>query len=168
MLSNGSNPDPQKKLRCCHVRNLLSDEPLRVLLELKDFPEGALQFRLAPSGKWVVVEGLEMDGQNRMRVSKLFETLTGNERWFLPSAYTSKTWKTGPFDPKGRFLTLGSDSSLGNDLIDVDSGKRIRTFDGTILRISSHEEHWIRWWVDSQRGGVPNRHFFEPSTNPDW
>ena len=159
-LPNGANPDSQKSHRSCRVRNLLSDEPLKLLLELKDFPEGALQVRLAPSGKWVVVEGLEMHGQNRKRVSKLFETLTGRQCWVHPSEYKYDTWRTGPFDPTGRFLTLGSDSSLGKDLIDVESGKRIRTFDEHTLRISFDEEHWIRWWIDSQRGGVTNASLF--------
>ena len=133
----GPNPDPQKTPRVCRVRDLLGDEPSKALVEFRDFPANTIQIQMAPNAKWVAVEGLVYDGQTRKRAIRLFETLSGKERWTLSANFTLKTYLTDRFDALGKYVMIGTDSREDNDLIEAESGRRNRQFDRSIPRVQA-------------------------------
>jgi serine/threonine protein kinase len=141
--------DPNQTPRACRVRDLLSNDPKKILFEIRDFPLNAMTIRLVPDGKRVIIEGIEITSKPYTRAIKMFDTTTGIEQWAERSQFTRDAYRTSPLDSSGKYVLLGTDADSSNDLIEVESGKHIRQFDPAVSFISANRQMWIRFGADN-------------------
>jgi WD40 repeat protein len=132
------DPSGRSSPRVIRVRNLLGPEPLKALLELKDFPTTALEILIPPDGRTAVMEGVVRgDAGAKTRVIKAFDSLTGGERW----SRQSKVKKPAPLmrliDPTGRVLVMADDVESGNVEVELATGRLLRTYWGNPKGLSS-------------------------------
>lgn len=119
-----SDPSPREHPPVCRIRDLLGPDPRKPVAEIRDF-NGRVFTAVAPlDGRHFVVEGLHVQGAERMRMIKCFDALTGQKLWTLPSTNKGK-WGTLVCDATGRLLTFHRDQSLKPVLVDLQSGASV-------------------------------------------
>jgi eukaryotic-like serine/threonine-protein kinase len=127
-LPYGYNPTPESNPRVCRVRDLLSSEPKRPFLELKDFKRSAARILLSPDGQRLLIEGFDEPGEiPEHRMIKLYDLPEGTKRWELESAYVTAHYRIGLFDTTSRFFTMQDEAFKVNPLLfEVDSRRLVR------------------------------------------
>jgi len=147
----GSN-NPDTTPRVCRVRDLLGPEPLKPLVEIKDFPLTAVAILVTPDGTKVVVEGLETrSGKMPGRAIKVFDSLTGTERWSLRSDFVLDSHRIGVVDPTGRFLAMHDHFFSKDILVDVGSGRQIRALRYGFQSLGPGAKDCFSSWRDPEK-----------------
>jgi serine/threonine protein kinase/WD40 repeat protein len=150
--------DPDRSPRVCRVRDLLGAEPTKPLIEFKDFPRDSQVIMLTPDGQQVIVEGLEVEGREiKWRAIKMFDTRAGTEQWSLRSKPVEKNLtRIRSIDPTGRFLRMCDDSYSQAILVDVNSGRQVRTFKYGPMSLGPGVKDYLSSWVDHENDAVKN------------
>ena len=133
----GPNPHPDRNPRVCRVRNLLAIEPDKPQLEIPDFKRTAVSITVTPAGNRLLIQGFDEPGKMpEHRITKLFDLTSGKELWSLPAKTKSTTNGIGSLDPTGRIIAMmeeGSSSGGWNALVDLESGRRVRASDYSLI-----------------------------------
>jgi serine/threonine protein kinase/WD40 repeat protein len=129
----GSDSSGRTSPRLCRVRNLLGPEPLKPLVELKDFAETADEVLLAPDGQTAVVEGKARgDAGATTRVIKAIDPLNGGERWSLRSKLVRQAQRIGLIDPASRVLTMRNEFDEADLEVELTTGRLVHTHPAAI------------------------------------
>jgi eukaryotic-like serine/threonine-protein kinase len=154
--------DGTKTPRVCRVRNLLGPEPARPVVEIKDFPTGAVEIYITPDGQSVIIDGLEIiAGRTGPRKNiKALDSQTGAERWSLPSESTKEYFSVGAIDPTGRFLSIGQYAHSADNLVDIASGRTVRSFKRSPDALGPDARDSFATWHDPEAGDASKRALF--------
>lgn len=99
---------PADHPRVLRLRNLLGDRPKEPLLTITDFNRHVHQSRAAPDGKYFVVGGI--GGPNGdSRSMNLYDAVTGEKLWTLPSRASLDVGMSFQFDPTGKVLSFSDE-----------------------------------------------------------
>ena len=153
-MPHGPNDNPEKTPRVCRIRDLLGPEPIKPLFEIKDFPMSVAEILVTPDGKRVAIEGFTVARPNPPRTIKLFDSLTGEERWALSSEFVVDHHRIQSFDTSGQFLLMLDDSFSKYTFVDVGSGRPARTLglEKAPRTLGPSAKNWVSVWFDKKRG----------------
>jgi serine/threonine protein kinase/WD40 repeat protein len=122
LLSARAETNGHGAVPVCRVRNLLGPRPELPAAEIAGFDRHLLDILLAPDGGTLVVEGIAQAPGGPRRTIKAYDTLTGTERWALPSTNAAPAAALA-LDPTGRLLAVRTDNRAdAGSLADVASG----------------------------------------------
>ena len=133
----GPNPHPDRTPRVCRVRNLLAAAPEKPQLEIPNFKRTAVSITVTPAGDRLLIQGFDEPGKiPEHRITKLFDLPSGKELWPMRVQTTSSSNGIGSLDPTGRIIAMmeeGSSSGGWNALVDLESGRRVRASDYSLI-----------------------------------
>ncbi len=102
-----SDVSPQDSPRVCRLRNLLGEQPLKPIAEIREFNWHVFNIRADRNGDSFFVDGLHRDAAGDRHTIRAFDALTGAERWSMPSSYQGGLMLVGP---TGAFIAAQSDA----------------------------------------------------------
>jgi serine/threonine protein kinase/WD40 repeat protein len=132
---------PREHPRVCRIRNLLGPKPEEPIKEIKDFNWAILGMGASPDGSHFVVEG-KGGANGKTRMIKVFDGLTGDERWTIPIDI-QRPWSSLALDPSGRILAIHLEDDFEKEtLVELSSGKVLRRLARFISCIGPAMRHW--------------------------
>jgi hypothetical protein len=118
---------PSDAAQVGRLRNLLGQEPVRPLAELRAFNRHLLGAAFTPYGRTLLVEGIGAGPDGQRRTVTAYDGLTGAQRWSLSST-CSRLEESLALAPTGRLAVVRTDNreEMGV-LADVSSGDVLET-----------------------------------------
>ncbi len=129
--------------RVCRIRDLLGLAPSKPIAEITVFNRRVFKTVAPPDGAYFAVEGIQKGPNGESRSLKAFDGLTGNELWSLRLTPTFESADPS-LDPSGKFLTLHATKLPVVTLLEMPSGKLLRTADGYLQGLGPEARYWIR------------------------
>jgi serine/threonine protein kinase/WD40 repeat protein len=118
--------------RVCRLRDLLATDPGEPLWEKEEFKRRISSTIMTPDGRYIAADG-SCNADNNSRSVKLWDALTGEEKWSIPCArHTSGGDST--LDPAGRLLAFKTSDDEQANLVEIPSGRSLGTLQG-LLRL---------------------------------
>jgi WD40 repeat protein len=117
--------------RVCRIRNLLGPEPLRPLVELREFNRQVHGIVAVLGGRYFIVDGSHDAHDDQYSTAKAVDGTTGQEVWSIRSGSHDKHNGTLAIDGTGERVIVGIEG--GEDgrlsLREVSTGKELRSLD---------------------------------------
>ncbi len=111
----------------CRTRNLLGADPTEAIYpEIREFERGVQHSLTSADGRFYVVDGV---GKEKKRTIAIFDGLTGEPLLAIPSTQGEKSSHMA-LDPPARLLTFVGDEFKTTTLVEVPSGKLVRSTAG--------------------------------------
>jgi WD40 repeat protein len=136
---------PGQPARVCRVRNLLSADPMKLLLESMDFNRHFLAAVASPDGSRFIVEGIQQSSSGQHRTIAALDAATGEVRWSLPSTRSDLKSELA-LDSQGELLAVRTGNPQNHvSLVDTTSGRTIETLDQLPLALLAGREYWVQF-----------------------
>lgn len=146
--------------RVIRLRDLLGPEPLKPLTEIEDFNWHGHGSVMSRDGRIVVVEGINSSGGKITRIINAYEVPNGKKLWSMTTRRDPLRNAVLSLDPAGNFLAFLTDDSYTGTLIELPSGRFVRTVDRIPVCLGPGSTFWVSTHGESkdEPGGL---RFFE-------
>jgi len=135
--------DPMKHPRVIRLRNLLGPEPLKALAKIEDFNWHGHQAVMSPDGRIFAVEGINHSSGKSSRLINAYEGSTGKRFWSNTTRRPLVNVAALRLDPSGKFLAFRAEDSYVGTLIEISSGRFLRTIDPIPHCLGPGSRFWL-------------------------